>query len=58
VRVSQVQLIQRFLAPLFGVPILGERLDAITVAFSLAVMPSPCTLEIHGSFPNLKKLLG
>ena len=38
VRVSQVQLIQPFLALLFGVPILGERLDPTTVAFSLAVI--------------------
>jgi drug/metabolite transporter (DMT)-like permease len=38
VRVSQVQLIQPFLALLFGVPILGERLDPMTVAFSLAVI--------------------
>jgi drug/metabolite transporter (DMT)-like permease len=37
-RVSEVQLIQPFLALLFGVPILGERLDPITVAFSLAVI--------------------
>jgi len=38
VRVSQVQLVQPFLALLFAVPILGERLDAATVAFSLAVI--------------------
>jgi drug/metabolite transporter (DMT)-like permease len=38
VRVSQVQLIQPFLALLFAVPILGERLDPVTVLFSLAVM--------------------
>ena len=38
VRVSQVQLIQPFLALLFAVPILGERLDPITVLFSLAVV--------------------
>lgn len=38
VRVSQVQLIQPFLALLFAVPILGERLDPITVLFSIAVM--------------------
>lgn len=38
VRVSQVQLIQPFLALLFAVPILGEQLDPITVLFSLAVV--------------------
>lgn len=37
-RVSQVQLLQPFLALLFAVPILGERLDAVTVGFALAVM--------------------
>jgi drug/metabolite transporter (DMT)-like permease len=38
VRVSQVQLVQPFLALLFAVPILGERLEASTVLFSLAVI--------------------
>jgi drug/metabolite transporter (DMT)-like permease len=38
VRVSQVQLVQPFLALLFAVPVLGERLDATTVFFSLAVI--------------------
>lgn len=38
VRVSQVQLLQPFLALLFAVPVLGEKLDATTVAFSLAVI--------------------
>ncbi len=38
VRVSQVQLVQPFLSLLFAVPLLGERLDAVTVAFSLAVI--------------------
>ncbi len=38
VRISQVQLLQPFLAMWLGVPILGESLDAATVAFSLAVM--------------------
>ncbi len=38
VRVSQVQLVQPFLALLFAVPLLGERLDAVTVAFALAVI--------------------
>jgi drug/metabolite transporter (DMT)-like permease len=38
VRVSQVQLVQPFLALLFAVPVLGEPLDATTVIFSLAVI--------------------
>jgi drug/metabolite transporter (DMT)-like permease len=38
VRVSQVQLIQPFLGMLFAVPLLGERLDAVTVGFGLAVI--------------------
>jgi drug/metabolite transporter (DMT)-like permease len=38
VRVSQVQLLQPFLSMLFAVPILGESLDAATIAFALAVM--------------------
>jgi len=37
VRVSQVQLLQPFLALLAAVPILGERLDAATVGFAIAV---------------------
>lgn len=37
VRVSQVQLLQPFMAMLFAVPLLGERLDALTVGFALAV---------------------
>jgi len=38
VRVSQVQLVQPFLALLFAVPVLGEKLDALTVVFALAVI--------------------
>ena len=37
-RVSQVQLVQPFLSLLFAVPLLGERLDAATFAFSVAVI--------------------
>ena len=37
-RVSQVQLLQPFLALLFAVPVLGEKLDAPTLVFSLAVI--------------------
>ena len=38
VRVSQVQLVQPFFSMLFAVPLLGERLDAVTVGFALAVI--------------------
>ncbi len=38
VRISQVQLAQPFLSMLFAVPLLGERLDAVTVGFGLAVI--------------------
>ena len=38
VRVSQVQLVQPFLALLFAVPVLGEKLEPVTVLFSLAVI--------------------
>jgi drug/metabolite transporter (DMT)-like permease len=38
VRVSQVQLVQPFLGMLFAVPLLGERLDALTLAFAVAVI--------------------
>lgn len=38
VRVSQVQLVQPFLSMLFAVPLLGEQLDAMTLAFALAVI--------------------
>ena len=38
VRVSQVQLVQPFLSMLFAVPLLGERLDAVTLGFAVAVI--------------------
>jgi drug/metabolite transporter (DMT)-like permease len=38
VRVSQVQLLQPFLALLFAVPVLGEQLELETVFFALAVI--------------------
>jgi drug/metabolite transporter (DMT)-like permease len=38
VRVSQVQLLQPFLSMLFAVPLLGERLEAATLAFAAAVV--------------------
>ncbi len=38
VRVSQVQLVQPFLALLMAVPVLGEPLDAVTLGYALAVL--------------------
>ena len=38
VRVSQVQLLQPFLSLLFAALVPGERLDAVTVGFALAVI--------------------
>ena len=38
VRVSQVQLLQPFLALLFAVPVLGEPLQPLTLGFALAVV--------------------
>lgn len=38
VRVSQVQLVQPFLSMLFAVPLLGERLDALTLGFAVGVI--------------------
>jgi drug/metabolite transporter (DMT)-like permease len=38
VRVSQIQLLQPFLGMLIAIPVLGERLDALTVGFGLAVV--------------------
>jgi drug/metabolite transporter (DMT)-like permease len=38
VRVSQVQLVQPFLSLLFAIPLLGEKLDAVTVGFGVAVI--------------------
>lgn len=38
VRVSQVQLLQPFLSMAVAVPLLGERLDALTLGFAVAVL--------------------
>jgi len=38
VRVSQVQLLQPFLTLLFAVPVLGERLEPVTVLCALSAM--------------------
>jgi drug/metabolite transporter (DMT)-like permease len=38
VRVSQVQVLQPFLSMLLAVPLLGERLEPVTVLFAGAVL--------------------
>ncbi len=38
VRVSQVQLVQPFLSLLFAIPLLGEKLDIVTLGFGVAVI--------------------
>ena len=38
VRVSQVQLVQPFLSMVFAVPLLGERLDLVTLSFAIGVI--------------------
>ena len=38
VRVSQVQLVQPFMSMLFALPLLGEKLDALSLGFALAVI--------------------
>jgi drug/metabolite transporter (DMT)-like permease len=48
VRVSQVQLLQPFLSLLFAVPIVGERREASTLLFSLAVI---ATVLVGTSMP-------
>ena len=48
VRVSQVQLVQPFLSMLFAMPLLGEKLDAVTVGFGLAVI---ATVSIGKKMP-------
>ena len=48
VRVSQVQLVQPFLSLLFAVPLLGEKIDMLTLGFALAVI---ATVFIGKSMP-------
>jgi drug/metabolite transporter (DMT)-like permease len=38
VRISQVQLVQPFLSLLFAVPLLGEKIDTMTLVFALVVI--------------------
>jgi len=55
VRVSQVQLVQPFLGMLFAVPLLGERLDAVTLGFAVAVIATVFIgkkMPVHASAPT------
>lgn len=55
VRVSQVQLLQPFLALLFAVPLLGEPLEPLTLAFALAVVGIVFIgrrMPVHGADPK------
>ncbi len=52
VRVSQTQLAQPFMSMLFAVPLLGERLDAVSLGFGLAVL---ATVAIGRRLPVQKR---
>ncbi len=55
VRVSQVQLVQPFLGMLFAVPLLGERLDAVTLGFAAAVIATVFIgkkMPVHATAPH------
>lgn len=55
VRVSQVQLLQPFLGMLFAVPLLGERLDAVTLGFAIAVIGTVFVgkkMPVHAAAPG------
>jgi drug/metabolite transporter (DMT)-like permease len=54
VRVSQVQLLQPFLSILAAVPILGERVDAATWMFLLAVMAVVFASRRVAGMPSMK----
>ena len=63
VRVSQVQLMQPFLAMMFAVPVLGERIDGVTLLFALGVgavvfigrrMPVNAVVPVAG--PQVKEI--
>ncbi len=55
VRVSQVQLVQPFLGMLFAVPLLDERLDAVTLGFAAAVIATVFVgkkMPVHATAPT------
>ncbi len=54
VRVSQIQLVQPFLSLLFAVPLVGERLDGVTLVFALAVIATVYAgkkMPVHQKIP-------
>ena len=66
-RVSQVLLLQPFLTMLFAVPLLGERLDALSLGFATAVvltvfvgrrlsLPAPAVASLAGGDPQTVSL--
>jgi drug/metabolite transporter (DMT)-like permease len=58
VRVSQVQLVQPFLGILAAVPLLGERLDAVTLGFAVAVIATVFIgkrMPVHAPTPTPHK---
>ncbi len=58
VRVSQVQLVQPFLGILVAVPLLGERLDAVTLGFAVAVIATVFIgkrMPVHAPTPTPHK---
>ncbi len=60
VRVSQVQLVQPFLSMLFAMPLLGERMDAVTLGFSLAVIATVFIgkkMPVHSAQSSISPLL-
>ena len=55
VRVSQIQLIQPFLSLLFAVPLVGERLDLVTLIFAVAVIATVYMgkkMPVHATAPT------
>ena len=54
-RVSQTQLLQPFLSMLAAVPLLGERLDAMTLGFALAVVATVFLGKRLGSLPGRQR---
>ena len=54
-RVSQIQLIQPFLSLLFAVPLVGERLDLVTMIFAVAVIATVYMgkkMPVHATAPT------
>jgi drug/metabolite transporter (DMT)-like permease len=52
--VSQIQLAQPFLSMVLAVPLLGEPLDAVTLAFAVAVMATVFLSRRLAAAPNIR----